>query len=263
MQSATTDSTKLYELLAWFELNRKRVVIWIGLGLLLCVVVYVYLYYRGQTEQAASRALLALRPPARGAAESGFSPADLLKVANDYGSTSAGERALLLAAGQLFADGNYAEAQRHFERFQKEHSGSPLASTAAFGTAASLDALDQIDAALAAYQSVVNQFPDDAVATRAQLAMGMLHEAKDQPDQAHRIYDQLSKRIGVGAMVREAEARLEKLENRYPQLRPTNAPLPSAVSPAVPPPATTPASNSVSAPLTPPAVQDAASAPTQ
>lgn len=247
MQPATTDSTKGYEFLAWLELNKKRLAFWIGIGLLLFVVVYVYSYFRGQKELAGSRALLALQTKQAGDRDSVVPAADLLKLAGEYGSTSAGERALLLAAGNLFAEGDYAQARKHFEQFQKDHSGSPLAPLAAFGTAASLDALDQVDAALAAYQSVVNQFPEDAVAPRARLAMGTLHEAKNQPEQAHRIYDQLSKQIGVGRIASDAGELLEKLERRFPHLsQSTNAPAAASATTTVTAPPATPASNALS-----------------
>jgi len=237
MQPVTTDSTRVYEFLAWLELNKLRVAAAIGAALFLFVAVYVYRYYSEQTERAASRALLALRPPPQeGATAPNPSPTDLLKVAAEYGSTSAGQRALLLAAGNLYAEGKYADAQKHFEQFRQEHSGSPLASIAAFGFAASLDALDQVDAALGAYQAVVNQFPDEAVAARARLAMAILHETKNQPEQAYRIYDELSKQAGAGSIVSEAAQRREKLEQRFPQLGQTNAPVAAATTRVNPPP---------------------------
>jgi predicted negative regulator of RcsB-dependent stress response len=247
MQPVTTDSAKLYEFLAWLELNKKRVVAVIGAALLLFLVVYIYLHYREQNELAASRALLALRPPPQeGGPAPSTSPTDLLKVASEYGSTSAGERALLLAAGNLYAEGRYADAQKQFELFRQSHSGSPLAPIAAFGIASSLDALDQVDAALGAYQSVVNQFPDDAVAARSRLAMAVLHETKNQNEQAYRIYDELSKQAGAGDVVSEAAQRLEKLQRRFPQLGRTNAPVAAATTRVNPPP-TTAASNGVPA----------------
>jgi predicted negative regulator of RcsB-dependent stress response len=260
MQPVTTDSAKLYEFLAWLELNKTRVVAAIGAVLLLSVGIYVYLHYHEQTEFAASRALLALRPPPQeGAAAPSTSPTDLLKVAREYGSTSAGERALLLAAGNLYAEGEYAEAQKHFEQFRQEYSGSRLAPIAAFGIAASLDALDQVDAALGAYQSVVNQFPDDALAARSRLATAVLHEAKQQPEQAYRVYDELSKQAGAGGVVGEAAQRREKLQRRFPQLGQTNAPVAAATTMVNPPPPAA-ASNAVPASGTaaPPAAKEAA-----
>lgn len=259
MQPVTTDSTKLYEFLAWVEVHKKQLISAVCVGLFLFLVVYIYSYYREQTEWAANRALLMLRTTQDDRPAAAASSTDLLKVASQYGSTSAGERALLLAAGNLFADGNYAEAQKQFERFRKEHSGSPLASVAAFGIAASMDALDQVDAALGAYQSVVNQFPDEAVAPRARLAMAILHETKSQPDQAYRIYDELSKQVGVGAIAGEATSRREKLRRQFPQLAPTNAPVATASTTGIRPSDTTSSnSSSTNRAVTPAAPTEAA-----
>lgn len=225
MHSETTESTWFYELLAWIEFNRSRVIAGAIAVLAVIVAIYVYAWHREQTELAASRALLALRlSPQNAQNQPAASPADLLKVATEYGSTSAGERALLLAAGSLFADGKYAEAQTEFDRFSREHGGSPLAPIAALGNAASLDALDKVDAALAAYQAVANQYPNDPAAVRARLAMASLHEARSQPDQAYRIYDEISKQPGVGGAVMEAAMRKERLLQKHPGLASTNLP---------------------------------------
>lgn len=250
MQSGSSESTSFYEFLAWLEVNKKRVITGITIVLALIVVVYVYLYFREQTELSASRALMALRPAA-GASEAATSPAptDLLKVTESYPSTSAGERALLLAAGSLFSEGKYAEAQTQFERFQRDHAGSLLTPIAALGIAASLDALDKVDAAMGAYQAVANQYPDDPAAVRARLGMATLHEVKKQPEQALKIYEDLSKQPGAGTAVMEAMHQKERLLRQFPQLAPTNVP---AASPTTVIKSATPAATGNNA-ATPPA----------
>ena len=248
MQSGSSESTSFYEFLAWLEVNKKRVIIGIATVCALFVVVYVYLYFREQTELAASRALMALRPAA-GASEAArdLSPTDLLKVTEAYPSTSAGERALLLAAGSLFGEGKYAEAQTQFERFQRDQSGSLLNPIAALGVASCLDALDKVDAAMAAYQTVANQYPDDPAAMRARLGMAALHEVKRQPEQALKIYEELSKQAGAGTAVMEALHLKERLLRQFPQLALTNTPTTAPTTPikatANAVPATNPAGN--------------------
>ncbi|HNQ89152.1 MAG TPA: tetratricopeptide repeat protein [Verrucomicrobiota bacterium] len=237
MQPEITESTWFYEFLAWLELNKQRV-IWGSVAVLaLIVVVYVYRWHIQQTEVDANRALFAIRPSATPEGSTLVPVGDLLKVAQEYPSTSAGERALLLAAGNLYAEGRYAEAQTRFEEFRKQHAGSLLAPVAALGVASSLDALDKMDEALGAYQGIVNQYPTESVAARAQLAMGAIYESKNQPDQAFRVYDELSRLAGAGQAAMQAAMHKELLLQQYPKLAVTNA---SAIATTVVKPAPAP-----------------------
>lgn len=247
MQPETTESAWFYEFLAWLEFNKKRV-IWGSVAVLaLIVVVYVYRWHLAQTELNANRALFAIRTASTAEGSKPAPVADFLKVAEEYPSTSAGERALLLAAANLYAEGRYPEAQTRFEEFRRQHGGSLLAPVAALGVAASLDALDKVDAALSAYQGIVNQYPTESVAARAQLAMATLYESKNQPDQALRVYDELSRLAGAGQAALEAAMHKDRLLQQFPKLAVTNA---SAVATTLVKPAA-PATNA--APATPPA----------
>ena len=221
---STQPSTGLYEFLAWVELNKKRVLMGAVAVLLLIVALIVLNYVRDRREAAASDSLLALRP-LFGAAERGNNPRpeELLRVTADYPSTSAGERALVLAASALFTEGKYPEAQSQFAKFLTDYGSSPLASIAALGVAASLDAQDKLDAAIAAYQDVAAKYPEDPVAARASLAVAALYEAKQQPEQALKTFEALSKPAIYGNTAMEAMVRKEQLLQRHPNLARTNA----------------------------------------
>ena len=78
-----------------------------------------------------------------------------------------GTRARLLAASAFFGEDRYAEARTEFAKVLSSEVSGPLAAQAAFGVAASLDALDKIDEAAAKYQEVIAQFSDDSVAGEA------------------------------------------------------------------------------------------------
>jgi len=225
MHSETSDSAWFYEALAWLELNRKQVLIGIGVVLLLIAGGYVYSWKRDQTEFEASRALLALKAlPSGQDAQAGAPGSEFLKVAQQYPSTSAGERALLLAAGSFFAEGKYQEAQAQFEKFSSDFGSSSFVPIAALGKAASLDALDKTDAAMAAYQNVVSRFPTDPATGRAKLALASLYEAKHQPEEALRLYNDLDKPTAFSGFAREAKVRKQQLIEQNPKLAPTNAP---------------------------------------
>ena len=243
---STQQSTGFYEFLAWVEMNKKRLLFGAAAVLLLIVVLIVLNYLRDSREAVASDSLLALRP-LYGAAERGNNarPEELLRVTANYPSTSAGERALVLAASTLFTDGKYAEAQNQFAKFLADYRSSPLAGIAALGVAASLDAQDKLDAALAAYQDVAAKYPEDPVAARASLAVAALYEAKQQPEQALKTLEALSKPAIYGNTAMEAMMRKEQLLQRHPSLVRTNA---AVLAPA---PASAPGTNPAVKPAAP------------
>jgi predicted negative regulator of RcsB-dependent stress response len=224
MSPETTESTGLYEFLAWAEANKKRLMLAAVAVLAAIVALIVYSYFRDRREAQASESLLALRAlPSASTGAKAASPQEFLRVADDYASTSAGERALLLAAGNLFTDGNYAEAQAQFEKFKTSFGSSPLVSIAALGVASSLDAQDKVDAALAAYQDVAINYPDDPVAAHAKLAMASIYETKKQPEQELKVLDELSSKPAIyGDAAVEAMMRKEQLLQQYPDLARTN-----------------------------------------
>src|SRR5262245_18440991 len=94
---------RLLNVVAWIELHRKYLATgFIGLVLVFAGV-YLWRHFAEERELEANRALLELRQrPRPGRTESSTSPADYLRVAEKYSSTSVAPRARLLAAGGLF-----------------------------------------------------------------------------------------------------------------------------------------------------------------
>lgn len=224
-QPTTTEPSRLYEFLAWLELNKKRVVAAGVAGLLAIVAAYIYSWNRAQTELEASSALLRLRvSPEAGEGGTAASSTDFLKVANQFPSTAAAERAILLAAGNLFSAGKYPEAQAEFDRFIARHGRSQLAPIAALGVAASLDAQDKLEAAATAYQNVATRYPEDAVVGQAKLAAAAIYETQNQLDTAMRLYDEVAKPAAFGGAAMQAMMRKQRLLEKHPELEKTNAP---------------------------------------
>lgn len=94
-----------------------------------------------------------------------------------------------------------------------------------------LDALDKTNEAIAAYQSVLNRFPNDAVAGQVKLALARLYEAGNQPEQALKIYEELTRPNDLSTWSSDAATRREYLLLKFPQLAATNAPTASATNP--------------------------------
>lgn len=225
MHPEGTESTRLYEFLAWLEVNRRRVLFGAAAILGLVVVMYVYDWMAQQTERRANAAVLSVETgAAQNPEESASGNDEYLRVAREYPSTGAGRRALLLSATSLFSSGQYDAAQVQFEDFLRKHGKHPMAGSAALGVAACLDAQDKTDAALGGYQRFIDDYPTDAFVPRAKLAMAAIHEARSQPREALDLYDELAKPQIYGAAAMEAMTRREQLLEKHPELAPTNAP---------------------------------------
>lgn len=256
MSSEMTGSTRLFEFYAWVEENKKGLAIGF-VALVLVGLGAVYVRHREQQKETeANTALTQLRASTE--AEGKGVPAtsaDYLKVVADYSGTDAADRALLLAAGALFAEGKYAEAGARFDQFLKENPDHLLAASAAQGAAAALEAEGKQDAAFEAYKNVVARYPRSAVVNEAKLSMARIYESRNQPEAALKIYDDLTAPGPAMGFNPQASTRKEALLAKHPQLVKTNAPsaggtnIPIMIPPANQPQGTPPAAGN--APVTP------------
>lgn len=212
----------MLNLMAWVEIHRQKLLLGAAAVLVVVGSIYLWRHFRAEREAAANTALLELGRRT-GEAEAEPKAADYLKVAEQHASTEAAVRARLLAAGALFADGQFAEARAEFERVAAVTSGTLLAQ-AAFGIAASLDGAGQTDAAVAKYQEVISQFPAESVAGLARLKLSGIQEARNQPEAALRLYDEILRDREPGAFAQQANQGREDLLRRHPELAATNAP---------------------------------------
>ncbi len=263
MQPEKQESTWIYEAWAWAELHRRQLVLGAVGVLLLIVGGYVFFWFRGQNELQANHALLALTPAGRAEEKSGPGHEAFVQLAARYGSSQTAVRALLLAAGELYQAGKYAEARTRFEEVVVRDDTGLLAPMAALGVATCLDAEDKVDAAMTAYRQVIAKYPDDPVSGRARLALAALHEARGEFAEALKIYDSLQADRTAGRAAMEASVKRETLLRQHPELAPTTAPAappvitpmgagaPPAASPSTTPPG--PSTNDATAPPAAPA----------
>ncbi len=121
--------------------------------------------------------------------------------------------------------------RRRFESFLRDYPENPLAPTAALGIAACLDAMDKTNEAVVAYQDVLNRFAGSAVAAQAKLGLARLWEGSNQPAQALKVYEELTRPNAPSAWSTEAAIRRRQLLSEHPELAKTNAP--AAISSAL------------------------------
>ncbi|HWQ90130.1 MAG TPA: tetratricopeptide repeat protein [Clostridia bacterium] len=230
MQSDVTHSATLWKLYAWADARKKQLLY--GLVGLLAVglVVFYVVWQKGEKQAAANHALSDLQAKHMNMPSPGpDAAAAYFKLAADYPGSDAAARAELLGAGELFAQGNYAEAQTHFQKFTREHPQSPMAGQALLGIAASLDAQNKTNEAVTAYQQVIERRPNDPVTPQARFALGRIYEAQGKWDLARNAFEEVAKGDPFGSLGSEAGMRSEELLAKHPELKPapvvgTNAP---------------------------------------
>src|SRR4051812_44071889 len=117
MESDVTQSALFYKLWAWGDKNKKRL-LW---GLIALIVVGIiaafWMAHESEKQNDANYALSKLMSRT-GVPNAPEPSADtLLKVTSDYSGTEAAQRAMLLAAADLFAEGKYDIARAQFQKF--------------------------------------------------------------------------------------------------------------------------------------------------
>jgi TolA-binding protein len=203
---------------AWFETNRKQTLWGIAGLMVVALVVAFFLYRQNEADIAAGEALSNVALAQMTGVSRGDLPQAYLKVAAEYPASRAAARALLLAAGGLFVQGQYAEAKTQFERFSKEYTDSPFRGEALLGIAACLDAQGNSSAAVTAYKDLIDRRPNDYVLPQARFALARLYESQNKPELARNLYEEVERSNPYGSLGSEAGMRLEELKAKYPNL---------------------------------------------
>jgi TolA-binding protein len=241
MSSEDTSSTGMLEFLTWVEVNKQRLIVGGCVLVAAAFGAYVVNHLKAEKEMEANGALLSLQKFSETTGRAAVVDAQTyLNVTEKYSGTSAAERALLQAAGALFEAGKYTEAKSKFDEFATRHSGSVLIPTAAFGSASCLDAMNEVDKAMAAYDQIITGYASDFVSTQAKLAKAMLQVTKNQPAEAKRILETIGMEQN-NPWQREAMNRLQMLNDKFPEL----VAKPATNTPAVITPAGLSVSNTV------------------
>jgi len=227
MSSEFTGSVSSVAFFAWLEVHKTRLIAGAIVVAVLASGVTLYGLRAKAYEREASAALLALQVDPARQDQPQPEPEAYLKVVTDYSGSTAGRRARLLAADGFFRTGRYAESQAQFEAFLAEAAGGTLVPVAAFGVAVCLDAQNRAPEARAAYQAVLDRYPNAAVADQARMALAFLHETEGRVQEALRLYNDLTAAGVPSSWATLATTRKEQLLLKHPELAPTNAPLES------------------------------------
>lgn len=219
MESDVAELPLSERLWTWFAANKQTAVF---LGVVLAVMgllIWFFIWRHDQQEIGAGEALSNVslaQSTGRG------SHPDLaegyLKVAAQFPKSSAGARALLLAAGSLFVQDKFDEAKIQFEKFIRQHPDSPFVVSAILGIAASLDAQGKTNEAVTAYHNLIEHHPNDAATFQARFALGRLYEAQNKPEQARAYFEEIARSLPGSTLANESLMRLEEMRTKYPNL---------------------------------------------
>src|SRR5215472_13153315 len=108
METETIELPLMHQLWAWFETNKKQASIGAGVIVVAGIIIWFIAWQRDQKQISADEAVAAvtMMPTVQGTARPDSAEA-YMRVAGEYPNTTGGTRALLLAGGTYFTDGNY------------------------------------------------------------------------------------------------------------------------------------------------------------
>lgn len=222
-----------FDLVTWFEINKRAVVVGLGLTILVIAGTIVWKSQRQERLQASSSALLAVTT----ANKQSLPVSELDKIIETHPQTAAAAQASLLAGKELFHQGKYAEARARFEAVTAGAASDDVIAAAQYGLAACLDAEGKLAEAVIAYQRVTDFPGGKHLSGLARLTMARIHESQGKWKEALSLYDAIL-RTPISAAAQEASQLRATLLRLHPELTPsaTNA-APAAVPLVTPAPA--------------------------
>jgi predicted negative regulator of RcsB-dependent stress response len=219
------DSLAIFFLKLWprIEANKNRIGIAAGI-VVAAVCIILFISWRHQQNQidagdALTQTLITIPPNAD---PSQFS-ASYLDIADSYGGTPAGQRALLQGATVLFAQGKYTDAQADFQRYLDEHPDDQFSGIAALGVARSLEAEGKINDAMGQYQHVTTDISDEQSVNQARFSLARLNMQQGHFTDAFQGFQQVINADPYGTLGNEARQLAVELQSKLPK-QPATAP---------------------------------------
>jgi tetratricopeptide (TPR) repeat protein len=239
MEQSAPQSAGIYDFLAWFEKNKKRVAIGAGVAVAAALIGGVVAWQISEKKNEAALAFASVPGPSSPFEIAPASTAEAyVKVANEYPGTQAGAKALLRAGTTYFALNNFAKAREQFDAYLRQYGATPWVSEAVFGVAATLEAEGKTNEAIEKYKDFVSRYSSVPSADMARFNLARLYEQSGQPALALETLNKMIPPPGAGPSqpapaVQEAQARIRALLAKNPSLVPTPTPTPQP-TPAAP-----------------------------
>lgn len=136
---------------------------------------------------------------------------DLQQIIDEHADTSAAPSALLALARSAYNKGDYEKAQALYNDFLKRYAKHDMAAIAAYGQAACLEALGNMDAAVAEYQKVADENKGSFVAPMALFSEGKLLAAQGKNDEASKAFEASLQADATGSWSEDIQLEMAKL----------------------------------------------------
>jgi predicted negative regulator of RcsB-dependent stress response len=232
---STKESVDFDNLMAWLHYNWKPVAIGAGAVAVLLVGFALHNWNKNQNEAKANAELFAMPSLVGANNKTEVRAENFQKIADEFPNTSVAQRAELIAAGVLFTDGKFAEAEKEFTKFLNADRDNSLQAQAAVGVAASLEAQNKIGEATAKYQELIAKYSGENVVSPGKLTLARLLESQNKGEEALKLYDDLLRNPNpYDPWSAEARERRELLLQKFPSLKSKPAMAAPTVSPNAP-----------------------------
>lgn len=220
-----TDSTlAFYQAIDWYEKNRSMVY----MGLVVIAVIFLVIYGMQSLSEAkevkASQALALVMDKISSAdGDESKMPTgdDFMAIVNEHSGTKAAARALMTAGSAYFEDDKFKEALAAFDQVltQFPDESQVVIENAKYGKARCLESQNELDKALDIYKSLENAY-QPSLADAAKFAAGRILQSKGDLKGAFQIFDQLSLGTGFSYQTRQASVLKQDLLKLDPSLKP-------------------------------------------
>lgn len=205
----------------WAQTHGKQLLVGVAAVIVLGLAVAFYIVHLNQVQIDANTALSQLATRSMNPNNPAPSADALLKIGSDYSGTDGGQRALILAASTLYADGKYDDARAQFQRFLQQYPDSPFAGEAQFGVAACLDAQGRTQEAIDTYRAVADHYAQNwNVGPRAMLSLARLLMGQGKLEDARGELMDVARNFQGAPISSEAQVRLRQLFLAHPELIP-------------------------------------------
>ena len=201
----------------FFEENRGLVIgIGVGVVVLIAAIIGFVYYQNVQAEEAQVLLSEVLPAYEAGrfqeALEGASGDGGLLAIVNEYGGTPAGNLAAFYAADSYYNLGNYEEARDFFLEYDGDD--SIIAASALAGAAMANENLEAYEAAGDLFLRAVRVYPDELTAPRYLMNAGRAYEEAGALDDARAAYERVLNEYPDAPVASDVELRLARVTAR-------------------------------------------------